>query len=524
MRPSPRRGSAIVLSALAALSGCTGGDPAPAAAREESPEERRRGRCEQLARDTSRAARITGAGLIVGLGGADRMDGRAAGELAAMGDALAGELVARCMTWPEDVIDCLGPLGMLANGCEAKLDAALGTAEAKPPASVPAGPAPAWSLALGERRPADLLVARDGTVVALVEGELVAARAGAIAWRRDGGYGTWLAEGPGDSPTALAPRDDRIVAVDLADGRERWSVALPAVPEADEYDGPPRARTIAREPGADSFLVGDSAARFFRLRPGRCAAGKKPPKDCLTPAGALAGEVLEDDARLLLAADGRRFLRERGVVRGFDADWYATMTARAHDALGAVALAPDGLVVLVDEDVVLLDPARCGGDPFAPSGWPQPGRLYSRQLDECPDCAAPPPGCRLWRVHLAELHDERPAVQGDGAVIVHADGQTRALRAGAIAWTAVTGGGGPLLRLGDLVLGVSTGLADDDPLAVYALGGDGEHRWRSPLPITLPGLLYSIDDILLAHGGGWLVAGYRGTVAALPLPEPTGPG
>jgi hypothetical protein len=59
----------------------------------------------------------------------------------------------------------------------------------------------------------------------------------------------------------------RVIAVDPADGRERWSVALPPFPDADEYTGAPWPE-IAALAGDGGLWIGDSEARFFRVVPG----------------------------------------------------------------------------------------------------------------------------------------------------------------------------------------------------------------------------------------------------------------
>jgi outer membrane protein assembly factor BamB len=173
--------------------------------------------------------------------------------------------------------------------------------------------------------------------------------------------------------------------------------------------------------------------------------------------------------------------------------------------------------LVVDDDVVVLDPANCRGEPFAPSGWPEPGQLHIG--DECRDCAAAPPGCRRWRMFAEDVASAAPLVLADGTVIVHAGAYTRALRDGAAVWRTVTGGGGALLGAGDGVIGVSTGLAEEDPRALFELDiADGRHRWRTPLAFTTDGSMGSSDDVVLAHGGGWIVAGYRETIAAVRRP------
>ncbi|MDC0668547.1 outer membrane protein assembly factor BamB family protein [Nannocystis radixulma] len=380
--------------------------------------------------------------------------------------------------------------------------------------AVPAGPQSQWTLAFAEQ-PSRVTMADDGTVLARVGGELVAARAGAIAWR----VGEELREVfavLGDVVVVARPdrelRRDRLVMLALADGRELGAVNLPADGEPDEFADPIQVAILA--PMGDAMLVGDSGARWFRLAPGRCKGGS-----CLRAAGRLPDETFDSDAYLSFGADGRRLLREGSLVRVFDAEWKTLLTARSHETLvGDAVLGPDGLALIIDDDVVLLAVDACGGEEFAPSGWPQPHRLYARELDECPGCAGPPPGCRRWRSYQEGVHNHPPALLDGGVVVVHIDGETRALRGGREIWTTRTGGAGEVLRIGERLIGVSVGLEDDDPPALYALDLDGRPQWRTPLAMKGPNVAFFTSDVILAAAGASLVAGYEENIAVFARP------
>lgn len=509
------RGSAVVLITVAAA--CTRHEPAVVDTPAPTAAELRRERCSAFAEEAARTARMTGAVLEVALTDRSKWNAQTGQGLAGMGDEVGRAMIEQCMQWPDDVIDCLGVFGALKSGCDEKLAAVLGGGEedeAKFAADIPAGPAPTWSLALADK-PTALAVADDGTVLALVDRQIVGVRGGAVVWRSLAELRSFLIVTAG---VAVVADGARVIAVDPVDGSERWSVALPPLPDADEYTGAPWPE-IAALAGDGGLWIGDNEARFFRVVPDRCArnTANKPAKGCLVAAGALIDETLDSDARLVIDADGRRALHEFGVVRMFDERWTTTLTARAHDHFGGMTLAPMGLTMVVDDDVVVVDPANCSGEPFAPSGWPQPGQLHIG--DECGDCVAAPPGCRRWRMFVEGVASAAPVVAADGAVIVNADAYTRSLRDGAEVWRTVTAGGGKLLRVGDGVIGVSTGLAEEDPLALFELDiADGEHRWRTQLAVTTEGSMYFSDDVLLAYGGGWIVAGYRENIAAVQRP------
>ncbi|MFY0539882.1 hypothetical protein [Nannocystis pusilla] len=385
-------------------------------------------------------------------------------------------------------------------------------AEAKAPPSQ-AGPQAQWTFTFADK-PSRLKLAGDGTVLALVNSELVAVRAGAIAWK----FGAELRQvlAVAGEVVVVAQGDpsvrrDRLVMLALADGHELGAALLPDDGEQDEFAEPIRAAIV--EPDQDELLVGDSVARWFRLKPGRCVKN-----GCLRAAGRLPEETFDTDAKLSFGPDHRRVLREGGAVRVFDGEWQTLLSVRAHDSLGGAALGPAGLALVVDDDVVLLAPEACDGPEFAPSGWPQPRRLYSRELDECPDCPGPPLGCRRWRSYQDEVHNEALVLLADGAVVVHVDGETRAIRDGRQAWTTTTGGLGAVLQVGERVLGFSGGLEEGDPPALYALDLEGRPQWRTPLAMKGPSGFFFTDDVLLVNAGATLLTGYEANIAVFALP------
>lgn len=508
----------------------------PAAAAEETPEERRKRECERFATEMARTGLVAGQVLVTALEDDPASASKGRDEIKAGAQQIRRELFDKCMQWPEEVMACLPPLGILKDGCEERLLAAMdgGT---PPPEHVPPGPAPAWSFVLSGE-PRHVAVTTDGTVL-VVGDALVGLREGKVAWRKEGDFGGWLLPLPGEPSTWVAGLEDRVVAFDPADGRERWAATLPAVADGDDAgDGEEggaalgalstKAHVQIATLRADGLLVGDAAARFFRVDPRRCGPssaveGKRPRKDgtdaCVTLDGRLPDEVLESDARLFVDANEKRYLWESGVLRAFAKDWRPLMTLRAHDVLSSVTVADGRLVLIVDDDVVELDPTQCRGEAtFAPSDWPQPGAMVVREADECDECRDPPPGCRRWRVYLDDVTGEAPALASDGAVVVHHDGYTLALHDGATRWKVFTGGGGPLATDGARVLAFSTGLREDDPPGVLELAAaDGSLRWRTALPVDV-GQVYFSDDIRLALGGSWLALAYEQTVLAIPLP------
>lgn len=534
----------VIAACLLGASACKKDDPP---APEPTAEERRKQDCERFATEMARTGLIAGQVLVTALDDDPDSASRGRDEMKATAQQLRHELFDKCMQWPDDVMECLPPLGILKDGCEEKLLAAMDGAT-PPPVDVPAGPAPAWSLALPSA-PRHVAVGSDGTVLVVVSDGLVGVRDGKLAWRKAGDFEPWLVPLLGLPETWVAGIEDRVVGLDPTTGSERWEARLPPVEgepagggdEADDDeladdggdDGleerPPKARVRQAAWYAGGLLVGDAEARFFRVDPAGCAAATMKTKakakaavehdPCVAPDGRLPDEMLEDDARLLVDGRGKRYLWETGVVRAFSDDWRTLMTARAHDSLSHVTVTDERLVLIVDDEVVELDPTQCRGEaPFAPSEWPQPGVMFVRGSDECSDCETPPPGCRRSRTFLRDVTGEAPALTRDGAVVVHHDGYTLALHEGAPRWKVSTGGGGPLATDGTRVLGFSTALREGDPPGVFELHAtDGTLRWRTALPVEV-GDLYFSDDIHLALGGPWLAVAYEETLLAIPLP------
>jgi outer membrane protein assembly factor BamB len=540
----------IVIASCLLGAGACKDDPPPAAAVEETPEAKRQKACEQFATEMARTGLIAGQVLVTALSDDPARASEGREGMKSEARQLRRELLDKCMQWPDDVMACLPPLGILKDGCEEKLLAAMDGGKPAPE-QVAAGPAPAWSTKL-PAEPRHVAVTRDGTVLVVGEG-LVGLRNGEIAWRKDGEFDGWLVELPGEPSTWTAGIEDRVVAFDPKDGSERWVATLPAV-ERDEDDVSPEDYVLPEgsDPEQDALgvlvrskadvqiatrhgeglLVGDAAARFFRVDPRHCAAegtsattpgpqakAKPGAAACVTSDGQLPDEILESDARLFVGPSDERYLWETGILRAFAKGWRPLMTARAHDVLSHVTVADGRLVLIVDGDVVELEPTQCRGEAtFAPSDWPQPGALVVREADECDECRTPPPGCRRWRAYVDDVTGEAPALLSDGTAVVHAEGYTLALHDGKPRWKVFTGGGGPLVTDGTRIFGFSTGLREGDAPGVLELAAaDGTLRWRTVLPLEV-GDVYFSDDIRLALAGAWLAVAYEDTVIAIPLP------
>lgn len=537
--------ASVIGSVLLCVVACKKDAPGDGDGASQDPKAQREAQCKRFADDMGRTMAIAGMVMVNSLEddpmGSEADQGRA--EMKAEARKLRDDLYAKCLGWPEEVMRCLPPLGPLRPGCDERLAAAMDGATPAP-TKIAAGPKPAWTLTLDEE-PQTLAVAQDGTVLAVAsydEDAVLGLRDGAIAWRLAGDFERWILPVPAAEPTWVGARGAEIVAFDPATGQVRWTVEVGAeeeepqprgdTPEPDdgeaddefdydefeeELDRTSRLPSAARD--GDGVLLGDDQARFFRLDPKRCATEEQ--QGCITDEGRLPDEVLDADSRLLIDGKGRRLLWESGMVRAFDGQWQTTMTARAHDLLSHVVARADGVVMLVDDDVVDLDPVACASEAdVAPSGWPQPGVLYFRDGDECPECRPAWPGCPRWRVFVESVVGEAPALLDDGTVVVHDDEHTLALRDGTVVWKAITGGGGPLASDGERIFAFGTGIREDDPPALLELSPeDGHPLWSTALEIEV-GDVYFSDDVRISLGGAAVALAFEETVVAVPVPPP----
>lgn len=472
--------------------------------------------CERFASDTARTALLAGQMLVTALEDEPAAKDRGRGEMKSNAQRMKQDLYDKCMGWPDDVMQCLPPLGIMRDGCDERLAAAMDGATPMPK-DVPTGPSAAWTFTL-ESEPRHLAISPDGTVVAVtgVESDsLVGLRDGAVAWRREGDHGHWLLPVTGPATTWVAAEREQLIAFDPATGTERWTAELPPGPDADD-DYPednPTIQVVTQT--AKGLLLGDSTARFFLVDPSACATGAT---GCMQPSGALVDEILDSDARLFVDGEGRRYLQEEEQLRVFDSQWAPKFTAGARDTLGDVHVDARGVALLIDEDMVGIDPSRCESDKtFALSEWPQRGTMVWRDGDQCPDCRPAPSGCRSWRVFVKDADLSRPARLTDGAVVLHDDEHTLAVADGAVRWKVGTRGMGPLATDGHRVFGLAHAEAEDDPPFVFeAAGADGTIRWRTPLAVDGEASVYT-GDIRIAVESNTLAVSYAQTVLVFAL-------
>ena len=464
-----RASALVVASTLLAATGCAkSGESKPVA------KPTKRERCEAIAGQAAQSA-----GLAIGLM-ASSLDedgkGLSGEELSAGTRDMKAELLAECMQWDDEVLDCFKPFAMLNDKCERVLAEALGQTVA--PDDAPEGPAPKWTLELpGTVRQLEaddggrVLVRTDDALLAIVEGK--------IAWTVKDVHGRFVL-GP-DGTVAIA-RDHALVGVSTADGAESFRAEMPfddADPEYAEYAERTRPATFV--PRGEDWLVGDDEGRFIAVRPSACT---DPPKlECSEVLGALPDEYFDSGSIFHpLPGDGL-LLWEDESLRGLDAEFRVRFEAVALDSLDAVTVHADGTATaMFDHDIVRLDPIQCRAvRPFAPSSFPQKGRMYFADDAACEDCGTVPAGCVGSRAYVQDYSPEAMAITTDGTVAVDSWNGVLGFSEGKRRWGhELLAAAGPV-SAGDDVLVVGREEEHNAAAYLWRVRGDGSIVARSKL-------------------------------------------
>ncbi len=430
-------------------------------------------------------------------------------EMAAEIRKMKVELMASCQTWPDKVFDCIARNDESSPECVEALAVVSGEAPARPRPKAPAGPAVAWDVELGD----DVNVLRldpEGTLF-VRDGESVAAlRGGKELWKREMIPRHWLLVGA--AVVLAADNDGTVYALDKSTGETRWTVQMPRSRDED-LDTRSRAQVAAFDSDGQAVLV-DDEARFFRLDVAGCTA--RPKKCALTPAGALDAEEIDYDTGFFIAGDGKRYLRETGVLRAFDRDMKELFALAALDTMadGVAILGENRIGVHVDDTTAVLDVAACeAGERFTVDGRKQSA------YGECSECGELPPGCVVATRKDDDLGFEPPTALGPEQIAFNED-ETVSLQGGKEVWRVNIGAMG-LLADGDELFALCSAESESDPaLSVRALAAkDGSSLWETELPVEHEGWIYSIDDVRLLRAGRWLLAGYERHVAVIQLAE-----
>lgn len=486
----------------------------------------RRTRCESIGSQVTEMGMALAKGLTVGLSdGKASIDAAQEAKLRTELDVAEAELIAQCMEWPEEALDCFGISAITQSSkCERIIAAAMG--EPVLPDDVPAGPTPAWTHEL-PHDVVDMVGRDDGTVIVLVEPEeaqgddapsehappehaafVIAVKDGKEVWRRGRAKAPFALESIAGGPLIVVA-DHEVSGIDAASGDVRWT----AKAVESEEDS---AEMIAVAQTDEGVVVLDSSGAISRVDPENCTKGKA----CMK--GLMRAEVPQSFATqwlepgiaggwIVVAADD-------GLVHVVDAAGKRRLTLASRTAVSWARAQGDALAVGIDGAVAVLDPAKCGeaGETIAPIVWPPAGKAKwvaestVREIEVTPT----PAGCVRWHAELGVAEDsdavEMPGdqtwAQSGGFLFAFDAAGKQAVRTAVSANSFVIPSGDGLAVVGDLG-------SEDVQLVLTWLSATGEHRRRSALPLA-EGEMFLVDDVELQVAGPVIVAGLERTLVA----------
>jgi outer membrane protein assembly factor BamB len=412
------------------------------------------------------------------------------------------EFKAQCMTWPDEVFECMRNGDEDSPKCKEAMQHVTGVVSADA-AKAPAGPPIVASAKLGEPSWDGLPVSlsADGTLVAAPKDGVVSVDAtGAQRWRVELDHGGWMLAMP-DVVLVGERTEHAVVALERATGEVKWRIAVPAVEEYGE-----RSTEGAVQIGAHVY-VAIADGRFLRVDPAACAKPKQ--KGCIQTAFTLTDETFDNPALRVLGND--LVIGESNAIRRISTTGEVKAWIHVRDDFGGFALEGEKLAAVMDEELVMFDLGQCPTTPVALSR--KKGRMYIRGEGDCEDCSSPPAGCLLARSELSDVDSLAPQYLRDGSIAIsNMDGPGRVAPNGNKHWVSEVDSVGPMREVGDNVVFVSR---DDDgkPARVVALSTKtGKAAWMRTLSIP-SSEINSTDDPIVEVAGPWLVAGAKGAVS-----------
>ena len=420
------------------------------------------------------------------------------------------ELHDQCMTWPDDVFECMRANDETSPKCVEAMSHVTGVVSTNVD-KAPKGPEIVASATLGETDWDGMTtsLATDGTLTAATKTFVTAYTSnGSEKWRTPLENEGWLVD-LNDGSFLVGSREHELVALDGETGDVRWRIAIPT--GSDEYGDRKSEGAVL---SGEHALVALADGRFLRVDPASCT--KKKQKGCIEQAFALTDESLYEPKLLALGGGSDVVVGSSNHVRRFkDGKLIASIYVR-DDFGGFASLGGTKVTVTMDDELVLWDLAKC---PATPVILPRKqGRMYMRGEGDCDDCVAPPRGCLVARSELEDVDNETPHVLRDGSIMVsNMEGPARAAVNGNKHWVSEVDAVGPMREVGDTVVFVSRG-DDGQPAKLVALDtATGKAKWvRALAGVESSEISYSTDP-LVETAGSWLVAGAKGRVSWIKL-------
>ncbi|MGE0398468.1 MAG: PQQ-binding-like beta-propeller repeat protein [Kofleriaceae bacterium] len=417
--------------------------------------------------------------------------------------AQMAELKAQCMTWPDEVFDCMRDNDETSPKCREAIQHVTGLV-ATDVLKAPPGPAIAATANIGETTWDGLPISlqHDGTVIAAIADGIVSyAPTGKPNWRVVMDHDRWmLVEGD----LVLTGHEHDVVALDLATGETKWRAPTPQI---DEYSHATTEGGV--RVGAAAYMPLDDG-RVLRVNPAACA--KEPQTGCLELAFTFEDEEFDNphlfalgDDIVFVESNAIRRISTRGEVRGH---------IHVRDDLGGATPAGDQRVAAIfDDELVMIDFAKCTGA-TAIELPRKKGRMYLRGEGECDDCRLPPKGC-VVRAPIDDVDSMPPTVLPDGLVLAsNWDGPVAVTPGGAKVWASEVDSIGTLRGAGDNIVFFSR---DDEekPVRIAALDrATGKAAWSTPVVGWKSKDISSLDTTVETNDS-WIVVGNKGRLAWL---------
>jgi len=297
--------------------------------------------------------------------------------------AVEHKAIAECMTWPDDMIDCMTTMDLDNPRCEVAYRSWLGLVEESPPAAE--GKTSAWTAELDEEI-WDVVSGVAGTVV-MTEMRIAGLDAsGGERWRipcDEPEHMGWLVQQ--GRTVVYGDEEGRVITVDAATGEVVQTVTLPQ-----DADGEPMvaSRAVAGPDGVWMVLDGASVAL---LSDGKVEARVE----------AFSNAPWDGPSDLRLDSQGRIWLTWwlDGQTRVFSPQGEQLLRFDGKSA-GPPSFAGDEVFVQLEESLVVVRPDRC-----------EPGVVAS--------ASDLPTGCLVRQIHVeAELDGVEPTVTDDAIIAV----------------------------------------------------------------------------------------------------------
>ncbi|MBI2373006.1 MAG: PQQ-binding-like beta-propeller repeat protein [Deltaproteobacteria bacterium] len=351
-----------------------------------------------------------------------------------------------------------------------------------------------------------------GTIVVATAKEVLGFREGERAWGQELPLAPWLVA-LADESVVTRGSDSRLLAFDAATGRTVWTVGsrIETDEPLDAADlntlgrfawAAPQALARTSSAGKETLVSILEDGRILRVSPERCRA--RDARACSRVVGRLEGRELSSALELETLSDGSLVLIDVDGLSVFGPTGAFKLALRANELMSGARPHGRHLVVAIDDKVVALDPDRCASLlPISLTG------TSSASM-------APPPGCVVWSRPAPGLALHAPAIVGDQIIANAGDGTVFATSE-ATARVDLEAIGPVIARTHSPEVVTLAASSGDGRLRVLEIDAKDRSVKEARLPIELPGLVVSSNELVLQVAGSFVLAGYGSRIALVSL-------